>query len=78
VKGFGGDTMHMARLQDPSRMPGQYALSSLSELMSEDIVKTREQIIDHLKKKYEADKSDPKSQKCLQTLDLYMKNADKI
>ena len=38
VKGFGGDTMHMARLQDPSRMPGQYSLSSLSETMGPAIV----------------------------------------
>jgi DNA polymerase-1 len=25
-KGFGGDTMHMARLFDPSLMPGSYSL----------------------------------------------------
>ncbi len=37
VKGFGGDTMHMARLFDPSKMPNQYALSALSELMADDI-----------------------------------------
>lgn len=30
VKGFGGDTMHMARLLDPSKIPSQYALSSLT------------------------------------------------
>lgn len=45
VKGFGGDTMHMARLFDPSKMPNQYALSALSELMREDIVKTRDLMI---------------------------------
>jgi len=28
VSGFGGDTMHMARLLDPSLMPNQYALSA--------------------------------------------------
>ena len=37
VKGFGGDTMHMARLADPSKMPNMYGLSSLSEHMSEEI-----------------------------------------
>jgi DNA polymerase-1 len=31
VKGFGGDTMHMARLLDPSKIPGQYALSALTK-----------------------------------------------
>lgn len=36
-KGFGGDTMHMARLFDPSRMPGSYSLETQSELMAEEI-----------------------------------------
>ena len=31
VKGFGGDTMHMARLADPSRM--RYSLKSLTSEM---------------------------------------------
>lgn len=31
VKGFGADTMHMARLVDPSMIPGMYSLSNLSE-----------------------------------------------
>lgn len=30
VMGFGGDTMHMARLLDPSKMPKEYSLSALS------------------------------------------------
>ncbi len=37
VRGFGGDTMHMARLVDPSRTPNQYGLSTLSELMGPEI-----------------------------------------
>ena len=37
VRGFGGDTMHMARLVDPSRMPGSYSLAKLSEALSEEI-----------------------------------------
>lgn len=55
VKGFGGDTMHMARLQDPSKIPSQYALSSLSEIMQEDILKTRNLIIEKLKSDYMKD-----------------------
>lgn len=30
VRGFGGDTMHMARLEDSSKMPGAYSLASLT------------------------------------------------
>ncbi len=30
VKGFGGDTMHMARLEDSSKKPGGYSLASLT------------------------------------------------
>ena len=39
VKGFGGDTMHMARLLDPSKMFGQYSLSSLTKEYSKPILK---------------------------------------
>lgn len=35
--GFGGDTMHMARLFDPSRMPGAYSLEAQSEAMASEI-----------------------------------------
>ena len=49
VQGFGGDTMHMARLFDPSKMPNQYGLSALSEIMREEIVKTRDLMIAHFK-----------------------------
>lgn len=31
VRGFGGDTMHMARLYDASKSFGGYALSSLTK-----------------------------------------------
>lgn len=30
--------MHMARLYDPSKLPNQYALSALSESMSNEII----------------------------------------
>jgi hypothetical protein len=43
VKGFGGDTMHMARLADPSRM--RYGLKPLSEEMEPQIFAAKESII---------------------------------
>ena len=49
VQGFGGDTMHMARLVDPSLTPNSYALSALSELYENDIKKIRKTIIDNMK-----------------------------
>jgi DNA polymerase-1 len=30
VRGFGGDTMHMARLEDSSKTPGSYSLAALT------------------------------------------------
>lgn len=38
VSGFGGDTMHMARLADPSRGPKEYSLSSVTKHYEEDIL----------------------------------------
>ena len=49
VQGFGGDTMHMARLVDPSLTPNSYALSALSELYESDIKKIRKTIIENMK-----------------------------
>lgn len=43
--GFGGDTMHMARLMDPSRPPNQYALATLSDIMLKDIEERKQEII---------------------------------
>ena len=40
-RGFGGDTMHMARLVDPSRMPGEYALAKLSDILLEEIEESK-------------------------------------
>ena len=45
-KGFGGDTMHMARLCDPSRMPNQYALSVLSDILMPEIEEVKSEILD--------------------------------
>lgn len=47
--GFGGDTLHMARLVDPSRMPGSYSLSNLSEALAAEIQTTKERIIQSMK-----------------------------
>ena len=44
-KGFGGDTMHMARLVDPSRLPNQYGLSALSDVLAEEIEESKQEII---------------------------------
>ena len=47
VKGFGGDTMHMARLADPSRM--RYGLKYLTQDMESQIVDTKKGIIAWMK-----------------------------
>jgi hypothetical protein len=39
----------MARLADASRMPNQYALSSLSEILEVEIEETKQEIINVLK-----------------------------
>ena len=44
-RGFGGDTMHMARLRDPSLMPNQYALATLSDLLLKDIEERKQEVI---------------------------------
>ncbi len=52
VKGFGGDTMHMARLLDPSLGPKAYSLASITKYYEKDIFETKTQIVDYLSKKY--------------------------
>lgn len=76
VKGFGGDTMHMARLVDPSKLPNQYSLSALSEDQTDNIVKTKEMIIKQLRA--ECQKNPAKSADRLKALDIYEQHADKI
>ena len=44
-RGFGGDTMHMARLCDPSRLPNQYALATLSDLLINEIEESKQEIL---------------------------------
>ncbi len=47
-KGFGGDTMHMARLFDPSLMPGSYSLEAQSDHLSDEIQETKLKMIEYL------------------------------
>lgn len=55
VMGFGGDTMHMARLQDSSRGPKEYSLASLSKSLNFDINVFKNSLITHLNKKFSDD-----------------------
>ena len=55
VQGFGGDTMHMARLADASRGPKEYSLSSLSNSYSPDIIDVKKKMLDYLEKEHEKD-----------------------
>jgi DNA polymerase-1 len=48
MKGFGGDVMHMARLVDPSRMPGDYSLSKCSAFYENEILEAKEEEWDAL------------------------------
>lgn len=53
MKGFGGDTMHMARLFDPSKMFGEYSLAALTKSYSKGINRKIEMLINDKKKHYE-------------------------
>lgn len=53
LRGFGGDTFHMARLYDTSRNPGEYSLSKLSEHYHDMLIKTRKRYIDYYTNKCE-------------------------
>lgn len=37
VKGFFADTMHLARLSDPSRLGNEYSLSSLTKIYENEL-----------------------------------------
>lgn len=54
VKGFGGDTMHMARLYDSSKMFGEYSLAALTKEYRVGLVKITE-IYNKLKTKLYTD-----------------------
>jgi DNA polymerase-1 len=51
VLGFGGDTLHMARLYDTSRMPNEFSLSKLTEIYHDDLLKMREYYLKHFRNK---------------------------
>ena len=52
VKGFGGDTMHMARLADASRGPKEYSLSSLTTSYASEIQVLKKKMLDFLEKEH--------------------------
>ncbi len=55
VKGFGGDTMHMARLADASKGPKEYSLSSLTSSYSKEIEEIKKKMLDFLEKEEKND-----------------------
>lgn len=69
VKGFGGDTMHMARLANPSRGPGEYSLSSCSHYYNTLMSKIKNKLVNDLQVQYH---NDPK---VLETLKNYSKTS---
>jgi DNA polymerase I len=69
VKGFGGDTMHMARLANPSRGPGEYSLSSCSDHYHTLMNKIKTKLISLLTAKYEKDP------KVIESLKTYSKTS---
>lgn len=54
-RGLGGDTLHMARMYDTSRLPGEFSLKRLSEIYSNEILKIRSYYFDYYKRKYESE-----------------------
>jgi len=72
VKGFGGDTMHMARLADTSTDPGHYSLQNLSKFYENDILKIKEEKIKEIMLDNNIDDSTRKS------LQFYKDNFSRI
>ena len=54
-KGFGGDTMQMARLHDPSKLPNEYALSKLSKIFDKEVEETKQDFIQIVREDMEAE-----------------------
>lgn len=50
VGGFAGDSMHMARLADPTRGPKEYSLANLSSHYAREMMAIKVRILDSLKK----------------------------
>ena len=55
VKGFGGDTMHMARLANPSRGPGAYSLAKLTNTYARQITRVKKTLLEQLAAAYPDD-----------------------
>lgn len=71
--------MHMARLADPSKMPGSYSLSALSEGLSQQIMEVKDMMIQHWKEQYTTGSStNGNNEQRLKTLLLYEATTDKI
>jgi DNA polymerase-1 len=52
VQGFGGDTMHMARLVHSSRGPGEYSLARTSHHYSTTVTKVKKKLMNLLAEQY--------------------------
>ena len=52
VQGFGGDSMHMGRLIDPSRGPKEYSLARLTRFYEPEIKEMKKEVISSLRQKY--------------------------
>jgi DNA polymerase-1 len=55
VRGLGGDTMHMARLANPSRGPKEYSLGRLSHHYTAQIANVKGKLLDRLRLEYRAE-----------------------
>ena len=75
VKGFGGDTMHMARLADPSRL--RYGLKYLTQSLEADIIQVKNALISEQIERLSG-KDDPESKSRLETLQNYKANFSRI
>lgn len=62
VKGFGGDSMHMARILDPSRGPQEYSLSSLTKHYESKIQEIKREVMASL----ESQNLNPNQKKCIE------------
>jgi DNA polymerase-1 len=57
IQGFGGDTLHMARMYDTSKMPNEFSLQKLSEIYHDDLIKMRKYYLDYFIKQNPSDKT---------------------
>jgi DNA polymerase I len=75
VKGFGGDTLHMARMYDTSKMPNEFSLQKLSEIYHDELIKMRNHYLAYIRKNLsqEPGTSDAsqKNQEFLEKINVY-------